>query len=159
MMQVTVKPPSGNQKERVEKISSFLNDSTTTTIADSSPMERRKLSQTLMVVSSALNQVNCTLPNGINCTTLNRQNCADTDRTCGTCFDGYIGESGDANTQCQSKVAIAAAAAQATQQNLNTNNAAPVIQIPKSCPGDCSGKSNGICEFHKSELNSTIYLI
>ena len=53
-----------------------------------------------IVVSAAsiLNAVDCkTAPN---CTSLHRLPCSDTPNTCGVCYDGYYGVSGDSNFLC-----------------------------------------------------------
>jgi hypothetical protein len=59
---------------------------------------------TINIVSSSLNTVNCSLPsilikNG-GCISLNRQDCSNTAYTCGPCYNGYYGDNGDANTKC-----------------------------------------------------------
>jgi hypothetical protein len=50
------------------------------------------------VVTSILNEVNCSA--APNCTALNRNKCLDTPNTCSSCFDGYSGVVGDANSRC-----------------------------------------------------------
>eukprot|EP01038_Epipyxis_sp_PR26KG_P006100 gene6100-8408_t len=64
-------------------------------LSTSSPESIR---QYLGVISTALNYPNCSL--SANCSALNRHSCSSVDHTCGSCYDGYIGVIGSANTLC-----------------------------------------------------------
>ena len=98
-----------------------------------SPIEMKYEAQLINTMTAAINTINCTLPKNINCNDLNRNECSNTEHTCGSCLDDYIGEDGDANSPC---ISI-------------SNNI--VIEHNKECPNACSG--NGQCIFYKSSFD------
>jgi hypothetical protein len=51
------------------------------------------------MISEATSRVNCSLAPA-NCSNLNRYECSSTPNSCGSCYSGYIGASGDANSMC-----------------------------------------------------------
>eukprot|EP00597_Dinobryon_sp_UTEXLB2267_P015729 CAMPEP_0170109554 /NCGR_PEP_ID=MMETSP0020_2-20130122/7278_1 /TAXON_ID=98059 /ORGANISM="Dinobryon sp., Strain UTEXLB2267" /LENGTH=2286 /DNA_ID=CAMNT_0010334573 /DNA_START=4168 /DNA_END=11025 /DNA_ORIENTATION=+ len=53
---------------------------------------------TSAIGSSLITYVDCSL--APNCFILNRSNCVRTPQTCGTCFDGFVGDIGDSNSPC-----------------------------------------------------------
>lgn len=55
------------------------------------------IKQTLSVVSTSINFVNCS---GTNCGALNREDCSTIEFTCGSCLNGFIGDYGNKNTLC-----------------------------------------------------------
>merc|ERR1711871_712422 len=60
--------------------------------------DRVAVSSVINAVSSALNVVNCTVPQP--CASLNREPCLKVAKTCGVCLAGYLGVDGNANTLC-----------------------------------------------------------
>jgi len=82
------------------------------------------IKQTLSIVSTAMNYVNCS---GVsNCKLLNREECSKISFTCGDCLPDYIGDNGHKNSLC-----------------ISSFDSFP--DISKQCTNNCS--NNGICKF------------
>jgi len=109
------------------------------------------------MASSLLNAVNCT--GAPNCTALNRISCSGTSHTCGACKSSrYIGDTGDRNTLCIDSLAYTASS-KGPKGTLSCwlGRPCPSLQYcgtdsvchstPKSCSLDCSGPSQGSCQF------------
>ena len=97
------------------------------------------------VVSTALDVVDCTLPYVIGkCSNLNRKDCSKTARTCGPCLsDEFIGEFGDANSQCLDASALYNSHGDSVGSSVVDDQ---ILVIPdKLCPGDGSCSGHGIC--------------
>ena len=69
--------------ERLKLIDKIANASTLSSesILKASPAELKVKAKTIVAISAALNQVDCTLPTSINCTILNRIDCEKTEKT------------------------------------------------------------------------------
>ena len=80
-----------------------------------------------------------------NCTVLNREDCAATANTCGKCVSGFVGVTGEANSECFNP-------AVRRRLHLSTDPTASggvcrgtlCSTQPKACPGNCSGTGNCI---------------
>lgn len=83
------------------------------------------LKSVISVASSVISRVDCS--SAPTCANLNRASCQSTANTCGSCLSGYVGQSGDGNSQCV-----------AQSSGLTTT-------VQQSCPGDCSG--HGTCGY------------
>merc|ERR1711871_478710 len=110
-------------------------------------MEAKESISDIGVSISALNFVNCSLPNGIDdCLMLNRSSCRRTPMTCGECLIGFIGENGDANTPCIDSSNIL----------MNPIQYNDILLLPKQCPGNCSADQNrGQCIYKSTTFDSS----
>jgi hypothetical protein len=80
------------------------------------------IKQTLSIISTALNTVNCS---GTNCSIINREDCSTIAFTCGNCLPGFIGDYGNRNSLC-----------------IDSHSTFPIIS--KKCDNFCSGHGNCI---------------
>lgn len=71
------------------------------------------------IVASSLNTNDCSQVLYNTCSKLNRNPCRSTLQTCGVCFEGYIGESGDHNNQCYPPDLVASFVATASRERGN----------------------------------------
>jgi hypothetical protein len=94
--------------------------------------------QVLTLMGTVINKADCS--KAPNCTSLNRSPCQVTTHTCGSCFDNYNGDVGDANTLCLDKASLLAAVSSSTSESV----------IQKQCLDPlCSGK--GTCQYTNSD--------
>ena len=98
------------------------------------------LSQTMSFINSA----NCSF--APNCTSLFREECTIMKDTCGKCFSGYAGVSGESNIPCQE---MKYSSRRRLSQQLSFTDIDVLHLLTdtenKECPLDCSG--NGVCLF------------
>jgi len=118
---------------------------------------KSQVSQTILIVSSILNNVNCSMAS--NCGLLNRGNCSDVPHTCGPCRLGYTGESGSHNSICVDTNAFSAISKTVNSISLTCKvdaDCSSQLQTcdlksgkcaypSKRCTGDCSSRGN--CSF------------
>jgi len=103
--------------------------------------------QTVAMVSSSINAVNCSL--APDCPSLHRAACLAVPHTCGDCLAGYLGTRGAANTACNSSDNLSLLG-----QSCHSNHrcfsgrcqSGICVSVVKMCPGNCS--SNGQCIFY-----------
>lgn len=137
--------------------------------------------QVLSTASAALNTVNCKLAN--KCPDVNRFECSRVKNTCGSCYEGFLGDDGDGNTMCydaenlrsrkleQTNLRSAATETYARTGRLlagrtcHGDRFCPSFQYcdpdtftcyspNKECPFDCSGQ--GTCKFFKLPVSSAV---
>jgi hypothetical protein len=127
-------------------------------LLDSSRPQETKLIVSL--VTSMLNVKNCS--SAPNCATLYREDCATAPNTCGECLNGYLGESGNANSPCFDESTYQQLSQANTTQPCTTKSNCATWEIcnlggesatgfcqpsPKSCPNHCQNR--GQCSFLK----------
>ena len=88
--QVRVSPLATSGDSLNSLVNSFVNDGFA--LVDSN-----LVIQTIAAATKYVNNIDCT---STQCDVFNRYSCRSTPKTCGACFDGYIGISGDSNTLC-----------------------------------------------------------
>ena len=80
-----------------------------------------------------------------NCSILNRSSCSYLNNTCGQCLSGYVGISGDANSNCLISSATNVDNSNCLQ-NTECISGSCILQrcvdVSKSCPLNCSGHGN-----------------
>ena len=111
------------------------------------------VSQVVGAISAAANAVVC--DSAPDCAALNRSVCANTANTCSECLAGYLGDTGDANTQCSDPLTLTANGKVCVSNSTCQSNfcASGICSAkPKSCDlGSnslaCNGNSQGICQF------------
>jgi hypothetical protein len=97
--------------------------------------------QAVGAAANSLNAVNCTVPKS--CDSINRQACSTTANTCGSCLDGYIGQSGDSNAACISssrRRRLSDGCSSDDDCLVGTCQDNACVDSTKSCPNDCSGQ-------------------
>jgi hypothetical protein len=121
------------------------------------------IKQVISVASASLSQVNCSRTSVSYCNELNRHPCSSKSQTCGQCYDGYLGDSGDANTACfNSSVSTAASVASDCTKESDCTSSVQTCDLDlkkcrakdKTCPDSCSNK--GKCIFN--DLNTAASL-
>jgi hypothetical protein len=118
------------------------------------------MKRVIAVASTAINAVNCTA--APKCASLNRKECSTVAQTCGPCLAGYLGDSGDQNTQCYLPSVF-----QTTPNNIPCTTdasclswqrcdvAARVCQArTQSCPNGCSGR--GTCGYFSTSMGTAL---
>jgi hypothetical protein len=111
-------------------------------------------SQLLSAASIATRQISCVTP--FPCSSLNREGCLSSSKTCGQCLPGYVGEFGDANSNCFLVTSIGQARRSLTSSLTNAcgSNSSCLSNfcekgqctVPlKECPNSCS--SFGTCVY------------
>ena len=95
---------------------------------------------TVNLLETLLNHVNCS--GTPNCAMLSRSPCSTVDNTCGSCLNGYIGESGSHNSHCVSPTSLIAHNSSLMSQHNN-----------KHCTRNCSG--HGHCTYKDINTGET----
>ena len=109
--------------------------------------------QIVSAATSTVNVVDCLVTTP--CSTLKRYNCRSTPRTCGACYDGFVGVPGDANTPCGPTIKKQGEYCDYGEECLSgvcsSSNkcTAPV----KACANNCN--SGGKCVY-KDRFNTTV---
>ena len=112
-------------------------------------------------LSTSLNSADCSA--APNCSTINRKSCFLTAATCSACLDGFLGSAGDSNTPCSDPKAllpVGSACSVDSECLSGTCSIADSGGIKKCSEGqkackigsngqECSGSSNGVCEWFK----------
>eukprot|EP00597_Dinobryon_sp_UTEXLB2267_P010423 CAMPEP_0170102732 /NCGR_PEP_ID=MMETSP0020_2-20130122/3057_1 /TAXON_ID=98059 /ORGANISM="Dinobryon sp., Strain UTEXLB2267" /LENGTH=1386 /DNA_ID=CAMNT_0010326131 /DNA_START=159 /DNA_END=4316 /DNA_ORIENTATION=+ len=109
-------------------------------------------SSAINVVGTILNAVNCS---GVtNCDKLKRYDCADMDFSCGSCMEGFIGESGSKNSVCVPSASEATKLVYICKSDSDCgifqycNRTGSCTKMSKKCPNSCSNQ--GVCTFINS---------
>jgi hypothetical protein len=98
------------------------------------------MKKAMAATSGILNSVNCsTAPD---CSALNRGLCLATPGTCGECWDGYIGESGDANSRCMDASVMQGRRLASLR---GTHTASSSIGVPCVFDSDCDESAWQVC--------------
>lgn len=113
---------------------------------------------TVSIASTVMNRVNCTLPAGTNCSLLHRAACSATPFTCGKCFDGFLGDDGDANSECIDADSLfsrrLSAGCTGGCSALQTCIADACMFNSRACVSNCSG--HGSCHFIDSSTGQEL---
>ena len=99
---------------------------------------------------NSLNDMDCQVP--YDCRTMNRAPCSTTPRTCGSCLNGFIGITGDANSPCVFKNATSVLSGDFCHSNLTCFSGLCSSNYcrdtPKSCINNCGKNNQNVCVYH-----------